>query len=41
MIYSKDVKPPGSKDVEDPKIIGSKGGYGKQLSKEVVEKEIQ
>ena len=38
---SQDDKPLGSHDDQDPKIIGSKGGYGKPQSKEVVEQEIQ
>ena len=41
MIYSKDVKPPGFQDVEDPEIIVSKGGYGKPQSQNVVEQKIQ
>ena len=41
MIYSKDVKLLRSQDVKDPKIIVSKGGYGKPQSQKVVEQEIQ
>ena len=41
MIYSKNVKPLRSQDVKDPKIIVSKGGYGKPQSQKVVEQEIQ
>ena len=32
MISSKDDKPPRSNDDQDPKIISSKGGYGKPKS---------
>ena len=41
MKCSNDVKPLRSQDDQDPKIIGSKGGYGKPQSKEVVEQKIQ
>ena len=41
MKRSKDDNPLRSQDDQDPKIIGSKGGYGKPQSKEVVEQKIQ